>query len=262
MLILKHRHKSGSWVYGLKRWQMQLKNSHLVYFILPWLIYEMIWVVQYIVPLEAELRCKGTLDVLFLLCHCFPAMEVQPAYQLLCFSLDWNVSTSCGWIIAKAGKHIYGLSVVLWFRMKYCISPAFWCIHIKNSMQIFMCSKESFCFWLSPDFSTPRCARWGRVCFCWKLFKGQLSFAASITGLSSSSYFGDQTYKNQTRSLSATLCLALINKGLCEKKVLSCCYWNNMMLIFWTLILIRIKKGMIYRFSACSISSVDHKETH
>lgn len=222
----------------------------------------MIWVVQYIVPLEAELRCKGTLDVLFLLCHCFPAMEVQPAYQLLCFSLDWNVSTSCGWIIAKAGKHIYGLSVVLWFRMTYCISPAFWCIHIKNSMQIFMCSKESFCFWLSPDFSTPRCARWGRVCFCWKLFKGQLSFAASITGLSSSSYFGDQTYKNQTRSLSATLCLALINKGLREKKVLSCCYWNNMMLIFWTLILIRIKKGMIYRFSACSISSVDHKETH
>lgn len=133
---------------------MQLKNSHLVYFILPWLIYDMIWVVQYIVPLAAELRCKGTLDVLFLLCHCFPAMEVQPAYQLLCFSLDWNVSTSCGWIIAKAGKHIYGLSVVLWFRMKYCISPAFWCIHIKNSMQIFMCSKESFCFWLSPDFSS------------------------------------------------------------------------------------------------------------
>lgn len=239
---------------------MQLKNSHLVYFILPWLIYEMIWVVQYIVPLAAELRCKGTLDVLFLLCHCFPAMEVQPAYQLLCFSLDWNVSTSCGWIIAKAGKHIYGLSVVLWFRMKYCISPAFDASTLKILCRYSCARKNPSVSGYPRTFR--RCARWGRVCFCWKLFKGQLSFAASITGLSSSSYFGDQTYKNQTRSLSATLCLALINKGLREKKVLSCCYWNNMMLIFWTLILIRIKKGMIYRFSACSISSVDHKETH
>lgn len=110
--------------------------SHLVYFILPWLIYEMIWVVQYIVPLEAELRCKGTLDVLLLLCHCFPTMEVQPAYRVLCFSLDWNGSTSCGWIIAKAGKHIYGLSVLLWFRIKYCISPAFWCVHMKFDADI------------------------------------------------------------------------------------------------------------------------------